>query len=83
MAIRERPSCEGMVCREGEGAGIRKTKKAGISPSLCRNDRLMQDCLGPAHGMHKVRKPDPVRWDNPSEGVRLHLNNIKVLHRLM
>ena len=52
-------------------------KKAGISPSLCRNDRLMQDSLGPAHGMHMGMKPDPGGWGYPSEGRRLHLNNIK------
>lgn len=56
-------------------------KKAGISPSLCRNDRLMQDSLGPADGMHTGMKPDPGGWGYPSEGRRLHLNNIKAPHR--
>ncbi len=48
----------GWVCKTIQGKGKSETKKAGISPSLFRYDRFMQDCLGPAHGMHTVMKPD-------------------------
>jgi hypothetical protein len=47
--------------QEGEEAGGNlNAKKARMTPSLLHYDRLMQDCLGPAHGMHKVRKPGSV-----------------------
>jgi hypothetical protein len=52
---------------EGEEAGNPNAKKARIPPSLLQNDRLMQDCLGPAHGMHTVMKPDPMTWGYPSD----------------
>jgi len=28
---------------------------------------LMQDCLGPAHGMHNVIKPDLLKWGYSSK----------------
>jgi hypothetical protein len=37
---------------------------------------LMQGCLGPAHGMHTVMKPDPMTWGYPSEEGRLHLHSV-------
>ena len=55
--------------QEGEKAGKPNAKKAGITPSLLRNDRLMQGCLGPAHGMHTSMKPDPMTWGYPSKGA--------------
>jgi len=53
--------------QEGEKAGKPNVKKARISPSLLQNDRLMQDCLGPAHGMHTRMKPDPMTLGYPSK----------------
>jgi len=58
-----------MMCKqEGEEAPNPNAKKAGIAPSLLRYDRLMQDCLSPAHGMHTVMKPDLVGWRYSSDG---------------
>ena len=53
--------------QEGKKAGNPNAKKARIPPSLLRYDRLMQDCLSPAHGLHTVIKPDPMTWGYPSE----------------
>ena len=53
--------------QEGEEAGNPNAKKAGMTPSLLQNDRWLQNCLGPAHGMHTVMTPDPMTWGDPSE----------------
>jgi len=66
---------EGGIAQEGTGScagrqvsgGPQKRKRPGWDPSLLRYDRLMQDCLGPAHGMHDVMKPDFVGWGYPSK----------------
>lgn len=50
------------VYRRALDGGKPQTKKARISPSLFRYDRFMQECLGPAYGMHTVRKPDRLGW---------------------
>ena len=54
--------------QEVDEAGNPNAKKAGIPPSLLQNDRLMQDCLGPAHGMHNVIKPDIAGLSYPTDG---------------
>jgi hypothetical protein len=54
--------------QEGEEAGNLNAKKARMTPSLLHYDRLMQDCLGPAHGMHTVMKPDLGGWRYSSNG---------------
>jgi len=69
----------GWVCKEIKGKGKPETKKAGISPSPLRYDRFMQDCLGPAHGMHIVIRSDKANYRYSSKegaipkGVRFEL----------
>ncbi|MCA9469265.1 MAG: hypothetical protein KC643_27995, partial [Nitrospira sp.] len=40
------------------GGSGSKTKKAGIPPSLSLTIVDLRGCLCPAHGVHRVRKPD-------------------------
>ena len=53
--------------QEGKKAGNPNAKKARIPPGLLRYDRLMQVCLGPAHGMHTVMTPDLMTLGYSSE----------------
>jgi hypothetical protein len=66
---KDRLSLNAMICKGMRKAGSPNAKKkAGIPPSLLRYDRLMQDCLGPAHGMHSIIKPGLAGLSHPSDG---------------